>query len=526
MDMPVTFSLPDRISTLFSFRTFQVMLLALSGCAVALSCVQVVHFLPVTSENIYPESSGVLSALRWSQGLPLYQDFRQPPYLTTPFPPLWYALTAQVAKLGATDLDSLTQFGRLLALVCLLGIAGLAYLWNRRLGFSRLLSVLAPAFFLSVPILVPWAVTARPDLLALLLSFLAVYVAATEGGLTSVGAASILASFAFLSRHNSVAAPVAIVLWLASCRRWRPALLFCVLWAFIVGPVLIAFQISSGGFLFLNLSGGKFGQLSLSYSRDVLARLFEPQGHAFAIALFGFGVYGFFEALRRGDVRLRLLTLYAFVAFGVAVLSSAAAGSAPNHFLEAALAFAALIPVGLASLELSWSNGAPSSVLAMVLVFVFLVPSLDVQRSNVVHNRADDLRPLIPLIVNRRVFTDIPYVAARATPPESLDLASLLNSERGRRGWSSAAVVRDLSDKRYSLVILSQPIEEAYLPAGLYPRYPRMDAAMQAAISENYSLCSRLANAYIYAPLSSERSSPICPLRTEETRRVVVGLAP
>ena len=483
-----------------------------------------VHFLPVTSENIYPESSGVLSALRWSQGQPLYEDFRLPPYLATPFPPIWYALTAQAAKLGANDLDSLTRFGRILSVACLLGIAGLAYFWNRRLGFSRLLSVLAPAFFLSVPILVPWAVTARPDLLALLLSFLAVYVAATRDGLASVSVAGVVASLAFLSRHNSVAAPVAIVLWLASCRRWRPAFLFCLMWALIVGPVLVGFQISSGGFLFLNLSGGKFGQFSVSYARDVLARLLEPQGQAFAIAIFGFGAFGLFESWRQGDVRSRLVAVYAFVSLGLAVLSSAAAGSAPNHFLEAALAFAVLIPTGLASLENSWSNGSPSSIFAMILVFVFLVPSLDVQRSNLVHNRPDDLRPLVPLVVSRRVFTDIPYVAARAASPESLDLASLLNSERSGagRGWSSAGVVRDLSEKKYSLVILSQPIEEAYIPAGLYPRYPRLNAAMQTAIRESYGLCMRYVNAYIYGPISHEPDSPACPLRIDEAGRAVV----
>ena len=511
MDTPVT-SPPARISNLFSFRTFQVLLLVLTGCAALLSCLQVAHFLPVTSENIYPESAGVLSALRWSRGQPLYADFRRPPYLTTPFPPLWYALTAQVAKLGASDLDSLTRFGRILALACLVGIAGLAYLWNRRSGFPRLLSALAPAFFLSLPILVPWAVTARPDLLALLLSFLAVCLAVTGDGLAPVGVASIVASLAFLARHNSVAAPVAIVLWLAACRRWRHAFLFCVVWALIVGPVLVAFQIFSGGFLFLNLSGGKFGQVSVSYARDVLARLLEPQGHAFAIALFGFGAFGLLESWRQGDVRSRLLAVYALVALGLAVLGSAAAGSGPNHYLEAALAFAALIPVGLASLEYSWSNGSPSAMFAMILVFVFLVPSLDVQRSNLVHNLPDDLRPLVPLVVGRRIFTDIPYVAARAASPESIDLASLLNSERSGagHGWSSAGVVHDLSEKEYSLVILSQPIEEAYIPAGLYPRYPRLDAAMQTAIRENYGLCSRSVNAYIYGPLSHEASSPTC----------------
>ncbi len=520
MENPKQSQFVSRMASVFTFRSFHIQLLGLTGCAILLACIQVMHCLPVTSENIYPESSGVLSALRWAHGQPLYSDFRKAPYLTTPFPPLWYALTAQVAKMGIADLDSLTLFGRLLALACLFGISGIAYSWNRRLGLSPSLALLAPAFFLSLPILVPWAVVARPDLIALLLSFAAVYLTANGSGMPIIVGASVVSSLAFLARHNSVAAPVAIVLWLVACRRWKHALLFCVSWATIVGCTLTAFQISSGGLLFMNLAGGKFGQLALTYVRDVLARLLEPQGQGFAVALFAFGVFGLFEAWQGGEIRSRLLSLYAIVSLGLAVFGSAAAGSAPNHYLEACLAFATLIPVGVISLEKSWSNGSPSAVMATVLVLVFLVPSLDAQRSNASHSRPDDLRPLVPLLSGHRVFTDIPFVAARTPSPETVDLASLLNSERsGSRGWSSGEVVEDLRAQKYSLVILSQPIEEAYIPAGLYPRYPRLNAAMQAAIQQSYALCSRSTVAYVYGPVIHGTNSPSCPRRTEQARQ-------
>jgi hypothetical protein len=478
-------------------------------------CIQALHYLPVTNENIYPESSGVLSALRWSHGQSLYSDFRKAPYLSTPFPPLWYALTAQAAKMGVADLDSLMLLGRILALACLFGVSWIAYLWNRRLGLSASVSLLAPGFFLSLPILVPWAVVARPDLLALLLSFAAIYLAANGSGLTVATGASVLASLAFLARHNSVAAPVAIVLWLVSSRKWKYGFLFCAIWTGIVGCTLISFQMASGGSMFLNLSGGKFGHLALTYARDVLARLLEPQGHGFAIALFAFGALGLFAAWQKGEIRSRLLSIYAIASLGLAVLGSAAAGSAPNHYLESCLAFAALIPVGVVSLQDSWSDGSPLAVMATILVLLFLVPSLDAQRSNATHSRPDDLRPLVAHLEGQRVFTDIPFVAARTATPEAVDLASLLNSERSGRGWSSDDVVERLRAKKYSLVILSQPIQEAYVPAGLYPRYPRMDAGMKAAIQESYGLCSQSSTAYVYGPLMGGPNSPSCSSRTE-----------
>jgi hypothetical protein len=293
-----------------------------------------------------------------------------------------------------------------------------------------------------------------------------------------------------------------------------------------VVPVLITFQWLSGGFFFLNLAGGKFGQVSVSYVRDVLARFLEPSGQAFAIALFAFGIFGFVEACRGSERRSHLLCLYTIVALALAIIGSATAGAAPNHYLETALGLATLIPVGLLSLERSWSSGSPLAILSTVMVLLFLSPSLDVQRSNVVHDRPDDLRFLAPLVADRHIFSDIPYVAARAATPEALDLASLINSERSKtgHGWSSAAVVQNLDEKKYSLVILSQPVEQAYVPNGLYPRYPRMDEAMQTAIRDNYSLCSHSAVAYIYCPLHSDSASPSVPLNSERSAHATAGL--
>jgi hypothetical protein len=511
----------------FSFRTFRILLLLLTGCAILLLVMQAWHFLPVTGENVYPESSGVLSALRWSRGLPLYQDFRKAPYLTTPFPPLWFALMAETAKVTGADMDSLTGLGRIFSLLCLFGIAIAGYFWNRSLGLPRALSILAPAFFLSVPILVPWAVTARPDLLALLLSFVAVYASANSASIPGIALASGISSLAFLSRHNSVAAPVAIVVWLVFSRRWKHAFLFCGVWGSIVGPVLAFFQMTSGGSLSMNLAGGKFGKVSMSYARDVLARFLEAPGQAFVLALFVFGLYGLFEALRQDDRRLHLLCLYAIVALMLAIMGSAAAGSAPNHYLETALAFSFLIPIGLLSIDKSWVTGSPLAILTTIFVLIVLVPSLDVLRSTAAHNHPDDLRFLTPIVAGRHVFTDLPYVAARESQPEALDLASLINSERSNpgHGWSSSVIVHDLSERKYALVVLSQPIEEVYVPAGLYPRYPRMDESMRSAIRQNYGLCSHTVVSYIYAPLTPEQNLR-CPAGADEASRTLVQRTP
>src|SRR4051794_3358969 len=202
----------------FSYFSFQAMLLTLTGLMTVLFVGQVIHLVPVTSDNMYPESAGVLSALRWAHGFSLYQDYRQAPYLIAPFPPLWYACLVVGTKLGFGDLNRLTLFGRILSLLGLFGMATIGYMYNRRLGVSALLAALTPAFYLSFPLLIPWAVTARPDLLALCFGCFAIYLAGVRKGTKWIIFAGPIAALAFLCRHNAVAVPVSVVIWLAYCK--------------------------------------------------------------------------------------------------------------------------------------------------------------------------------------------------------------------------------------------------------------------------------------------------------------------
>ena len=501
------------IATSVSFSNFQTLLLILTGLVALLFVAEAVRFLPVSADNMYPEAAGVLAAQRWAHGLPLYVDYRQPPYLITPFPPLWYSLLAAAAKLGLSDLNSLTLFGRVLSLASLFGLAGLGYRWNRQLGYTPRASLLTPAFYLSFPILIPWAFTARPDFLALFLGLGALYLAGLRSSTAWVGAAGVVAAMAFLVRHNAVAAPMAVVLWLVWSRRWKHATLFCAVWGFVVAAVLGAFQVSSHGLLLLNLSGATFGQFALTYIHDIAGRVLGTPGHGFITALFVFGLLGFIESWSNGDNRIRLISIYLGVSVALTIIGSAARGAAVNHYLEPALALAVLVPVGLAQLETGWKRGSPLTTLAVVFVLVLLLPSLDMRRWYAMHNRPDDLRALIPLVETRKVFTDVPYLAARTPTFELLEPASLMNTERAK-GWSSAGVAETLKEKGYDLVILSDAVDRPYDPGARYPRYAHLDAALRNAIGENYALCFQVDTSfvngesetrYVYAPLSADR---------------------
>jgi hypothetical protein len=482
-----------------TFRTFYLCVVALYACLTVAFLAQAIRFLPVRGDNMYPESAGVLSAQRYASGLPLYEDYRQPPHLTTSFPPLWFEVMAIPAKFGATSLDSLTYFGRVLSLACLFVAVLTGYLWNRSMGLASGMAILTPLCYLSLPQLIPWGVTARPDFPAL---------AACIGALCLVGyrsrgiflvAGSVLAACGFLVRHNSVAAPVAIVVWLLLAKRVKDAALFCAVWAVVVFPVLAWFQVASHGMLLTNLSGAKFGAMSVSYIRDIVANMVNAPGSGCGVLLWVFGSVTLLD-LRSID-RGRLLSwLYATAAISFAVIGAAAAGAAANHFLEPSLAMAVLAPWFFRRGEEEWPQGSVVGLFSLVVAVSLLAPSLDVQRANVSHREAEDMRKVASVTSRRHMFSDIPYLAARASVPGLIDLASLVNTERRTSpwSWSSESLVEDLKRKRYEVVALSTPIEQTILPDGLYPRAPRMDTKMQHAIAENYELCGEIDKVYLY----------------------------
>lgn len=492
-----------------SFRHFQMTLLILTGLMAILFLCEAFRFLPVVGDNIYPEAAGVLSARQWAEGSRLYQDYRQFPYQVTAFPPLWYAALALAAKvLRMSDLDSLMLFGRVLTMASLFGVVGLGYRWNRRLGHSVWLALLTATFYLSFPILLPWAVSARPDFLALFFTVLALYWATLHDTVFAVCIAGTASALALLTLQSTVAAPVAIVLWLLESKRWKHAALFCAVCAGIVGTTLLCVQWSSNGLLFLNLSGAKFGHFALTYVRDVLGRLLNTPGHGFAVALFALGAFGLLEALKREDRRFRLLSIYLLMSVGLALLGSAAEGAGVNRYLEPAFAMAVLVPTGMARLQDAWKNESPFSSFAMVMMLFLLLPSLDVQRWNAMHNRPENVKSMLALVQSYQVFTDIPYLASRASTPQLVDLASLVNAERtnGRFAWSSAKLVNDLREREYEVVILSEPVDSAYIAGELYPRYPHLDPAIRTAIQQNYQLCSQRGSSYIYGRLARDRN--------------------
>ena len=194
---------------LCSFRPFQGLLLALTGLVALSFVVETSRFLPVQSEHTYPQAAGVLSAQRWAHGLALYEDYRQPPYTTASFPPVWYGILALAARAGVNDLGFIDTLRSLLSLASPLAILVLGFSWYGIIGHPIGLSLLTPLFYLSLP---NYSLGCRSCLfvfLGLLLVFLALYLVSRRYTTMWVPLAAILAAVGFLIRHNAVVVPIA-----------------------------------------------------------------------------------------------------------------------------------------------------------------------------------------------------------------------------------------------------------------------------------------------------------------------------
>lgn len=504
----------DGSGSSLTFQRFRRLVLILTGLAAASFLAQAFHYLPVISDNEYPETAGVVSAQHWARSGSLYSDFHKPPYIVTGFPPLWYAFLVGIARASSTELDAMTWMGRFINLASLLLLMVATYLWSRRLGCGRGPSLLVPLFYLTVPMLIPWSVAARPDFPSLLFSVLAVIMATGGSRAVWIFLAALVAATSFLMKQSAVAAPTALVLWLVWSRRWKHAAWFCTVWFAIVAFVLGFFDLASNGLLRLNISGTHFGHVALGHAHEILVHVLAPPGNGFLYLLIACGLAGFSYSWRDPRSEIRLLSVYLATSLFFAGTGSLVAGGNVNYYLEPFLTLALFMPLLFERLEKEWK---PDSVTAFLFLFVFLVvslPTLDLLRWRALNARPVDHSFLVSLVKGKQVLSDIPYVAARSATPEFLDPVSLVYEER-RGGWSSEEIVRRVDRQTYDYVILESTVDD---PRRASPRYQTLSPPLRKAIQANYTLCFEKNSAFVYAPRKdfAQNSPPSCPERASQ----------
>ena len=325
---------------------------------------------PMRADTTIPEGSIIYSVQQLLGEGSLYRDFNRPPYATTAYTPLLYLLTASVAWLfggSHPDVETLYRCGRTVVLFAAGGALWCVWWLSRFVGPGRLrwLAPLSVAWFGQ---LYPWVCTTRPDALAVALSLAAVCIVARDNSVSwrSVTVAAFVSAMAMVAKQSSLAAPVAITLYLLWSSRMALAVAFAVTFGSLTALAFGLFQVIWPHF-WANVFGANVAPTMLARS----AILTAWYGYH-AWPLLGLGVVGWVCAFRSSQPRVRLLQLHAMLALAAGVAMSVKAGAALNYFLEATFALAVFAPRGPAAAE-RWSLPFAGLKWAFVLATGFFV---------------------------------------------------------------------------------------------------------------------------------------------------------
>jgi hypothetical protein len=440
------------------------------------------------TDNTYPESTNIYSAIDAARTGHLYASPSAPPYVLQSFGPLYYVINATIAQASHLDFDLIRIRARLLSYSCFLLSSVIIFLICMRSQFSAANSALAALLFLGQPYFLTWNVTARPDMLFLtmmLCSLLFVLEDDTLGDANYV-LGGILAGLAFLVKQPGVAAPIAVLAILVYKKKFRSAAIFLL----SVGlPVVLMF-----GFLLWH--EGHFMEQVTSVSKGVWSL---REGAIFVsnklfnrtmIVPIAIGAIGFAQAVRTADSRSLIVAAFAVANWLVGFSGLPQLGANINYFLPGLAACALLLPYAMQMIGKNVHSKAYLAVI--VLVLLFTIPQ-EAELASWAFSAA--LQPAernyLPL-GSLRILSDRPIFTVHGRDPDLLDPFTAHELELARH-WDPSPIVENIEGGGYDLVVL----EQWHLVSN-FRGVAFFSPAIVKAINENYRvLCSTLTSAVL-----------------------------
>jgi hypothetical protein len=212
-----------------------------------LACAALPFFLHAASVVTHPyevdqfEGHDLFYAQRFARGEALYNPLPGYPYVENPYPPVHAVLLGALVRLFGPVFAP----GRLLSLLCTLGMAAVVALWvHRRSG--GLAAVAAVLLLLGAPSVVITAPLVKADPLGGLLGMAGLAVAAGVLGRRRLWLACLLFVLATLTKQTLVAAPAAAIVWLWFRDR-RSAMRLGGGWLLAVLAAVVALSLATGG---------------------------------------------------------------------------------------------------------------------------------------------------------------------------------------------------------------------------------------------------------------------------------------
>jgi hypothetical protein len=304
------------------------------------------------------EGNQLHGTLRVQSSEPLYLNFHEFPAIVTPYTPLYYVATGLLSRALSLDVLHTLAFARSATLLAALGVAGMIYVLARTAGSSHLASLTAASILLPLPFMDRWAFTNRPDMLAILLSLTAAWVALRWPDRPIV--AAVVAVTAFFTKQTSIAVPAAITLWLWFSGRRRQAITFVGGWLACFVPVVVVLNWLTEGNFLLNVF---YAHLNPTNGFDAALRtILDLPLYAWPVLLLAIATV----ATELRNRRLGLMSVYWLVSLAVLFYTLRGRGAAENYFIEPSALTCILAAATLYRLHRPDSPGASKVALVTI----------------------------------------------------------------------------------------------------------------------------------------------------------------
>ena len=465
----------------------------------------------------YGEGILLQNALNIAHGREVYNDYRHYPFVVATYPPVYPLLCAVGARLFGISFT----FGRLLSVLCTIGVAALIWAMLRRTGGSRFAAGFGATLFLAAPAVCRWGVVMRVDMVAVAFGVAGLYCVMRGGRWLT--AAVVLLFLAVYTRQSQVAPLAAGVLYLWWTRRRREAALVAASFGAAVLVVFLALELASHGWFYRHVIVANMNYWEIQRLVEIWTWTFPTWRFPFLLGLLGVGftligpgVSGkepYTDPQPRPD---RLLMLY----FGFGMLLSLTAGkvgSYVNYMLEP-LAAASLM-AGVAYMRLAQLFRSPRWKPAWVAAWLLMVgpPAWVLGHPNRAPYEPYAFSPyaimqagnkLVPLLRNTKGDVLSEDTGLLLITGHQILLDPHKMSSMSRDGtWDPRPLLRDISRRRFALIITTwNPGRDAPDRWGCYGWY-RWTLSMGLAIKRNYYLRKHVGGLYALAPADARHPS-------------------
>jgi hypothetical protein len=438
----------------------------------------------------YAEGYLAVEAWQVSRGETPYPPIHDYPYLVGNYPPVFILLQAPMFLIFGPSLF----WGRLICLLCALGIAGLMVFIVRKNGGHWIPAVLAPLLFFNTYALHEWSGYARVDLPAIFFSLAGLAILANQN---LTGRHLRLALIFFLlgvyTKQIQIFAPLSAIIYLV-LKDWKTGLRFT---AWLLG-------LAAGFFILFTLAtGGQYFYHTVLYNANVFSwwqvgvwlrhlALFYRFLLTTVLLLGATKIWEYIGKARKGIVLPPgLFSLYA-MAGAISIIAIGKVGAASNYLLECHVALGIFWGIGISRLGRQMNSNS-GRILRMTLIFLVIVltnfhagwlfhlrPFL-FNRPNpdkVVNAKCDEMLQIVrghpdPILCEQPIFLLLAGKRVLFQP--------FIMSQLAREGkWNQAKFLEDVRRGKFSLIVTGQDVGQE----GYFWQYT---LEMRQAIREKYT---------------------------------------